>query len=468
MAPAKKLPRIIRNPGAKSIPGLKKKGYRKAGPKRGRNVYVLPGAKPKPNPKPTTPKVTDPYAAYADYPAFQDTLRLLDRDQQLHQGYVSDKVQPWLAQALTNLTGVNPAQPGIGPTLNQQYLSNVQGVVGGALDATAAATPMPFAPTTPGAITASPTAYMSTAAQEAAGGLKSSALQAAQTQAALGSMQANTVAQGLTYVLADYAKGLPSLYAQRRSEARAKMDQFILEFEEDKRRARVNESINAMNAQANIALGLANLGLDAADVQRRLDESAFDMQQASTPAGPAPYGFVQLPDGRYVRDPTVPAASSSGGGGGKGGGKNTSRRTPVQIRQSGGATIQILGPWAKKPKPMKGVTFEQATDGKWYGTRTRSGSGGSAGSGGGDKPENLRAELDKWYFDKIDQKFEPEAAVRRVGNWVLSRKGRFTRKDGTVNMDAIADLLVGVIGGPTIPEGVKNFLKQYIVNGRWR
>jgi hypothetical protein len=458
--------RVIKNPGAASIPGLKKKGYKKAGPKYGRNTYVKKApAAPRP-PRPEPPTI--PYSEYAKYPFAQRQLYALDQEQAAHQGYVGDRVAPWLAASLQGLTGVNPSQPGLNAQDQQQYLANVQGQVGGALNAAATAVPLNAPSLAPGGISASPTAFLSEAARTAAAQRSSAAIQQAQVQSQLNTLIPNTYAQGAVRALADYQAGLPGLYAQRRNEARNKIDEFILTFEENNRRARVQEAISAQNAQTNAAVSLGQLGLSARELEAELNAPAPEFP------GNLPRGFVAVPNDEggfdIERDPTVPAARAPGSGGGGGGGGNpTNRRTPVQIRQKLTATQQLLGPFPRRPKPVKGVSFEQATDGKWYGIRAKA-SGAAAGSGGANAPaqENLRQELDTWYFDKIDGKFDPPAATRRVGNWILARKGRFTR-NGKADRNAILGLLSGVIGGPTIPSGVAEFLDQHVrPDGRWK
>ena len=434
---AKGLPRIIRNPGAKSIPALKRKGYKLAGPKAGKRVYVRSVAKP---PKPrTTPSPglraptapPDPYAAYANYPSFRRQLEQVDRDQAHHELYLSDKVQPWVGQALTNLTGVDPTKPGINPTLQQQYLANIQGVVGGALGAAATATPMMPGATTPGGIVASPTAYLSQAAREGAAGQAAGHLQSAQSSAALQTLQPNLYSQGVVRQIADIAAGLPGLYAQRRNDMRNKFDEFILQFEEENRRARVNEGISAMNAQANIAISLGQLGLDAQDVQRRLSEANAEQTQAAAEASaPAPYGYFRDVDGSLVRDPSVPTATQGGGGGSKGTSTRDAKGRPkVPVLQEKG----YVGGWVKRPKSVPtGARVVQAANNRWYMLRP-----GTSGSGAkpkaGSKPFDVQKDLiysvNNGFIDDADQnvatgdllrflrKHQPQKPAAFVGWW---------------------------------------------------
>lgn len=477
--PRIKNPRIVRNPGAKSIAGLKKKGYKKAGAKHGRNTYVL--ARPK-APKPAAPKApkdpqtggaasapgrVDPYSEYAAYPWAQRQFKQIDRDQAAHQDYLSEKVQPWVGQALTNLTGVDPNAPGINPTLQQQYLANIQGVVGGALNSAATATPNMPGATTPGGIMASPTAYLSTAAREGAAARSAGLTQAAQSQAALNTLQPNLMAQGVVRQIADYAKGLPALYAERRNEARSKIDQFLLEFEEGNRRARVSESISAMNAQANIAISLGNLGLDAADTQRRLDEATAEQTAANAAAtGEVPYGFVRLPNGNIVRDPSVPTATSGGGGGGGG-------NKPLSASQ----ISSMNGKW-KRPKsspPKLGPGWKQPVwDSRtkaWYAKRA---------SGSGSKPAKkaTSAELQKevlGYYKPGDvggweERYEgnPEGAGKELAYWIRQKKPDFIVSGRKADLAKIRSVLAR-IGGRPAAEALSILVRGYIdANGNWK
>jgi hypothetical protein len=404
----------------------------------------------------------NPYYGLPDWA--QNQLRQIDADQKHHEQYVTGQVGPWLQGALTNLTGIDPSKPGINPTMQQQYLSNVQGVVGGALNAAASATPMNPASTMAGGLMGSPNAYLSSAAREGAAGRASGYLQAAQAQSALNTMMPNTQAQGYVYALADFAKGLPAVYAQQRSEKRVAIDQFRAEqemaqaemqfeqakFAEDMRHNRVQEATSATNAQTNAAIALGRLGLDASD-------QAYDNQPDPTVGAPAPYGYVRDVDGSLKRDPSVPSASASGGA------KKASTKgkyTPNQLKKEGFIAVpKGAGPaWTKNAV--------KATDGRYY---IKKGSGGKAG---GSTPkadtENLREKLDTFYFDKIDGKFEPEPAARRVANWILSRKGRFVKKNGQADAAAISRLLMEVIGG-SIPPLVGQLIANHVgPNGRWR
>ena len=376
-----------------------------------------------------------------------------------HQAYVTDKVMPWLSNSLNLLNAYNT-------DAQNTLLGGIQGA-SGAYGVSAALTPMNVASNAPGGAVVGPNSYLTDAGRQQALGTGNVATALANSQAALNKMQPVTLSQGYINALADRAAGLPLIYTKRLNEYAANVNQFIAEaqagaaeaaadqarweaeFTEKNRHNRVSEATSALNAQTNAAFQAARLGLSA-------DDQAFDQSQAlAGQSGEVPYGFVRLPNGDIVRDPSVPSASSASGGGKK---STKGTYTPNELKKQG-----FVGGWAVKPKGKVGASAVRATNGRWYAKP-----GKASTPTTGDAPENLRQELDKWYFGKVDGKYDPPAATRRVGNWILSRKKRFTRKDGTVNFDAIASLLVGVIGGSTIPAGVRDFLKAYIVNGRWR
>jgi hypothetical protein len=454
--------RALKPPKKKTTP---KNRYTSPQPPKRPVAGAAPGAAGAPGAAPVTANPLpgmNPYYGLPDWA--QNQLRQIDADQKHHEQYVTGQVGPWLQGALTNLTGIDPSKPGINPTMQQQYLSNVQGAVGGALNAAASATPMNPASTMAGGLMGSPNAYLSSAAREGAAGRASGYLQAAQAQSALNTMMPNTQAQGYVYALADFAKGLPAVYAQQRSEKRVAIDQFIAEqaqaqaemqfeqakFAEDMRHNRVTEATSATNAQTNAAIALGRLGLDASD-------QAYDNQPDPTVGAPAPYGYVRDVDGSLKRDPSVPAASASGS---KPKASTKGKYTPNQLKKEGFIAVpKGAGPaWTKNAV--------RATDGRYY---IKKGSGGKAG---GSTPkadtENLRENLDKFYFDKIDGKFEPEPAARRVANWILSRKGRFVKKNGQADAAAISRLLMEVIGG-SIPPLVGQLIANHVgPNGRWR
>lgn len=257
---------------------------------------------------PTAPAAIDPYA---NYPWAKSALDQIDKDQVAQQDYIANKVSPWLSQSLTNLTGVNPANPGINTTTQQQYLANVQGAVGGAMSAAQAAAPAGFTTTTPGGIGASPTSYLSGAAQVGAVGRSSSMLQGAQAQSALNTLQPNTQAQAYTYQLAATQAGLPALYAERRSAAKTKIDQYIFEFEAKQKQQDVANALASKTALASINLSLAQLGLSKEKLAYEMQKAANELAQAGQVAGP---GLVYNGSGGVINDPNVADVTNAGAG----------------------------------------------------------------------------------------------------------------------------------------------------------
>lgn len=446
------------------------------------------GRKPpgRPSPAPKPPEI--PYSEYAQYPFFQRSLIDLDRQQQAHQSYVSDKVSPWLAQALQGLTGVDPNQPGYNPAVQQQYLANVHGIVGGALNAAAGAVgPMPMS-STPGGIVASPTAYESDAARTAAAQRSSAAIQSAQAQSALNTLQPNTLAQGAVMALADYAKGLPGLYAQRRSEERSKIDRFIMEFEEEKRRADRNAAIQEMQARANIAIAYAELGMD-----RQKLEAELNRANQGLPEAPPGLVAVPTPDGgwEWRTDPTYQAP----GGGGSGGGTSTrdaQGRLRVPKLQEDGWT-RLPPRYIKNGQPRVNRQLFKVTrgaDGKWWIKRKDSGSGG-----GGSTPESPNKRMGQQEaIDALTKAYDPfgdsdtdtsisvrnqgkpKAAAQEVVRWVLDHKNSFvvgnTRR---VNRQMLQTVLQQAVRGNRQKRGsvlwhIFDILNRgYITpDGRWK
>jgi hypothetical protein len=461
--PRVRVPRGKKPPKRKTTPG--KIVYRTPKPPKQRGTMPSPVYKAPPTtPQHTGPVNPDPYARWREWApwAIQGASQI-KFDQRSHQAYVSDKVMPWLSNSLNLLNAYNT-------DAQNTMLGGIQGA-GGAYGVSAAMTPLNVSSNAPGGAVASPNSYLTQAGKDYALGTGNVATALANSQAALNKMQPVSLSQGYINALADRAAGLPALYSKRLSEYTANVEQFIgeaqaaaaeaaaeqaqweAEFTEKSRHNRVSEAISATNSQTNAAIQLGRLGLDASD-------QAFDNQpeppDPRVGAAPPP-GYYRDVDGRLVRIP------SSGASGGSGGGTST---RDARGRLKNPTSQGFVGGWKVKPKKLPAWAkggFTQGADGKWYVKR------GTTPSGSTPKvPENLRQELDKWYFSKVDGKYDPPAATRRVGNWILSRKKRFTRKDGSVNFDAIANLLVGVIGGSTVPAGVRDFLKPYVVNGRWK
>jgi hypothetical protein len=322
---------------------------------------------------PRGPIPIDPYARYREkYPWAWAQLTDIDRAQASHQQYAG-QVGDWLSKGLQGLTGIDPNQPGYNPAIQQQYMANVAGQVGGALNAAAVATPAQVAAPGMGGVVQGNNAFMGEAARTAAAQRSSAAIQMSQAQAAMNTMQSNTFAQGAMRAYADMQAGLPGLYATRRSEARMKIDQFIMQSEEEARHNRVTEAISAQNAQTNAALSFAQLGLkaddQAFDQTQDLSESASDQAARNTPA---PYGYQRDPaTGKLVRDPSVASASSAAPKAPKG------TYNVNELRKQG-----FIGGWKVKPKKApqgaKG-TFVKAANGTWW---IKAGTGtGTSGTG---------------------------------------------------------------------------------------
>lgn len=234
------------------------KAVKRGGGKGTGYVLVRNPAKPSTTPPAAAPPAAPdaPVDPYAKYPWATTQLAAIDKAGQQAQDYVANKVAPWLSQSLTNLTGVDPAKPGINKTMQDQHLGNVKGVVGGAMDAASVAAPATFAPTGAGVIAGSPTSYLVGAAQEGAAGRKSGMMQAAEAQTALNTLRPNTQAQAYTYQLAALQAGLPALYAERRAAARSKIDEFIQTFENRKSEYDRTLAVSKQNAETNAAMKL--------------------------------------------------------------------------------------------------------------------------------------------------------------------------------------------------------------------
>lgn len=460
MATKPTLPRIIRAPGPKSIPALKKKGYKQAGPKYGPSTFVLPksaaAAKPAAPAAPVSP-YEQQYGATAPWAI--PLLQQLDTDQAQHQQYVSQDVMPWLSQGLAALTGVDPSAPGYNPTIQQQYLSNIQGPVGNALNAAAAAQPAAVASTTPGGVTAAPNAYLGTAMGQYAAQRGGASIMEAQAQSALNTVQANTYAQGALRTMADYAAGLPATYVQKRNDLRSKIDQWVAEQElsktklaEEMRHNRVQEATSATNAETNAAIAFGNLGLKAED---QAVDNAPDM-------GPVPAGYVALPDGRYASDPSyVPPAGAKGSG-------SSTKYTRNWFLEKGWKKV----PATAGPKTKASAIKSADGSGMWLKPAT-----GSAAAKKVKAPSVLGQDLAKLYLgDDLDgyggwqNEFDgrPKEAGAQVVRYVLDNKASFMGANRAVNVRALQQVL-GRIPDTAVRDNVLDILDRgYIKNNVWR
>lgn len=372
-------------------------------------------ATPAPAPRPVAPITStgpapppNPYARFEGIPGAVDNLIGIDRAQNLHQDYVNKTVAPWLSAGLNGLAQFNK-------DAQNQYMGNVQGgAVGGAI------TPLGGQSAAPGGVVAGPNAYLTGAGQEYAQAQGSVAQQIAAYQGVMNKLQPTTLSQGYINSLADYAKGLPALYTERRSAYIDKLDGYLAQvaeaqaqaqadaqklaldqakFDEASRHNRVSESISATNASTNAAFQASRLGLSAQD-------QAFDQQgRLISASSPAPAGYVSVPDGRggakFVRDPNVPQATASGGSGSTAPSASRGQYVPNKLRKEG-----FVGGWKVKPKGVKGP-FVRATDGTYWRKPGSSSTGSTpktkAGSSGFDIQKDLTYSIEKDYIDDTDQ-----------------------------------------------------------------
>jgi hypothetical protein len=248
------------------------------------------------------PAPVDPYAYYRKHAPWGVLgFEQIDRDEKAHDGYVGGTVLPWFTQAMGALTGYQQGA-------QDKYVADVTGVVGGAYNAAAGATPQAPAPTTPGAIVSGPNAYLTGAGQEYARGMGGVVGAQAANQALLNKQRLGFESQGFVQSLADYAKGLPALYTQRRSDWTDKVTQTMADLQQEAAKAaetlrhhKVTEAISAQNAATSAAIGFGNLGISS-DKLTQVDP---------TIGAPAPYGYTRDVDGSLRRDPSIPTASSS-------------------------------------------------------------------------------------------------------------------------------------------------------------
>jgi hypothetical protein len=372
------------------------KGYKPKKPKQPKKpiVYRTP-AQPRRTAPALVPRVTspvpnaappvappDPYGRWREFaPWAIQGAEQIKADQAAHQGYVTDKVMPWLSNSLNLLNAYNT-------DAQNTMLGGIQGA-SGAYGVSAAMTPMNVASNAPGGAVVGPNSYLTQAGKDYALGTGNVATALANSQAALNKMQPVGLSQGYINALADKAAGLPLIYTKRLNDYTMQIEQFIgeaqaaaaeaqfeqakweAEFKEDARHNRVSEAISATNSQTNAAIQLGRLGLDASD-------QAFDNQpDAPDPrvgAAPPP-GYFRDVDGRLVRDPTVSASRGGGGGGNK-------PLTPASISSMNGRwkrpknSPPKLGPGWKQPVWDPGTKM-------WYAKR-------AAGAGSTKKPGKVK------------------------------------------------------------------------------
>jgi hypothetical protein len=488
-----RLPKVTKGvkkpgPGGRRRPGIAT-GRAKLGIEWTPKPPAAAGPSPVASPVTTRGVLPDPFAGnpYRGLPGYaQRDLRQIDSDQQFHQDYVNKTVAPWLSAALTGLAGFNTAAQS---NLNAQIQGN---------QAAAAITPTMTSATGPGGIVAGDNSYLTGAGQQYAAGMGKSAQDLAAYQTAMAKMQPTTLSQGYIAALADYAKGLPYIYSERRAQYIDKLNTYLAQVQSEQMKAqaeadkqaetvrhhKVQEATAALNANNGLIQGLARLGLDA---------SKFGADQAGRSVAastPAPKGYVAVPDGKggvtYKTDPTYVKP-----GGGSGGGVSPSvANKPLTKSQ----ISSMNGRWKgdKNSPPKLGAGWKQPVwdpgTKRWYAKR-------AAGGGSATTPKPLVKAMDQQsLINKLVSAYQPPTsgtgtsiAVRHAGDpkgaatelvrWILDRKNSFTKNGRTVDAAKLRAVLKAAVGGadPTKAHGgvqwwVLDILQRgYIdANGNWK
>lgn len=500
---AKKSKRIVWY-GANPPSAALRKKYKVGKPGSGlfKNTYVAfqkkrPPKKTPPAPPPAAPAATAAPAApagpapytgpYASLPEWARNYMLGYDGQALHhQAYVADKVLPWIGQALGNIGTFNQAA--------QDQLLNFYNQGAGNQIVGANAGPPNVAPVAPGAGPFSgDAAYALNAGKQALGAGSAITQQLGQYQTATAKMAPTPISQGVIKSLGDYAAGLPAMYAEKRNERLLQIQQFVEQqrqfdqrqaqaqsqfdqnmalaqarFEEDKRQygeqfayRQFNDSraaaISQLNAQNGLILGLGQLGLKGTELAAELQP----------PTGEVPYGYVQLPNGDYVRDPNVPQATDGGDGSGSGGGPEVDTRPFKQ--GTNGWFIQNGWVKVRNRKHLdalrkQGIQVQKSVDGSGVWFKPKSGSGEKPKPSPykitGDPNESFVA----WYQKNVDGKFSPTNARVPVSNWINFNRRFFTQSEqkGLVNEGKLIQFLERNIGdgGQGVPRLVVDYLRK--------
>jgi hypothetical protein len=429
--------------------------------KRGGNkgyVTILNPNYKAPAPK-APPPPPGPYDQYPDWAKNQ--LLQMDRDQQFHQSYVTDKVIPSVSTGLTNLNQ-------FATTAADQYIAQLQGASRGASNVAAGATPMSVSGG-PGGVVASPNAYQTQASSELSRSLGSAATAMGQHQAMLAKTSPAIQGQGILGNLAEYAKGLPLQYTTKRDERMAEIDQFLsemaqsqAEFEEKQRHNQVTEAISATNAEANAAIAFGRLGLDSS-------KEAYDQVQDQTAAGaPVPYGYLPNPTGGApLRDPTVPQATDGGSGGSGGGTEQGDKYTRSWFLEKGYKQV----PAKAGAKWQNSAIASVDGSGKWV---------KGAGTTSTKKPAkkrsafNLSEDLQKQWRpsdgEGVEYRFDndPVGGGKWLAQWIRENKPSFIVSGRKADIAKLKQVLA-TVGGRPAKEALSILVRGYIdANGNWK
>ena len=427
---------------------------------------------------------------YADLPEWARKVMLgIDSDFANHSKYVGfntdgsptgSGVASWLKSAME---GVNSMAGG----MLGQYQSNA-GNVADTVAQAAGASPMQVNSPLAGGVVSSPQAYdyigrsQGMAAQGQAIRAEADAY-ATQSRTNLG-----LASQGYLNSLADYAKGLPALYAEKRRGAREEIDKFLAEaeseaqqlaldaakLEETQRSNKADEAIRTLNARNGLITALVNSGIKIdANTLRAIDVAADNERQAASDRVRAEDVRADnaRADADLARRTAADAQRAQSGGGSVG-------RTAQWYRQRGytrpGGTVNV----GRINRQVWDVGRDNAGN-VWVkkrSTAAANGGGGAGGSGAGGAPAQVR---DLWpdfqtKYAEIGNKAASIPMSRRVDYvanqvvaWIVNKNRDFTKSGGAVDEAKIKTVIDKVIGKGNVYGRVFQLLMQNtkMVNG---
>lgn len=443
------------------------------------------GAVPKLTPPPApvvapAPGTNNGYTGpYAEYPEWaRRVLQGIDTDQTNHYAYLGYRevkdpvtgkvtyepngsgVSAWLKSAMDSVNTIAGGMLG-------DYTNNA-GNVADTVAQAAGATPMQVNSPLAGGIVSSPTAYdyigrsQGMAAQGQAIRAEADAY-ATQSRTNLG-----LASQGYLNSLADYARGLPAVYAEKRRGAREEIDKFLAEaeseaqqlaldaakFEETQRSNKADEAIRTLNARNGLITALVNAGVKIdANTLRAIDMAADNQRQQAADRVRAEDVRADntRADANLARQTRADAARAANGG--------TSGRTAAWYQQRGyvrpGGNVNV----GRIDRSRFREVGRDNTGQVWVLPKGASGGGGSAGSRttpSTPTPVNsLVQDLTTDYRNTIEvnRPQDPAGAASDVVKWIKSNRSAFTRPDGSVDMGKVLKVLNSSLGNDTSVAG---------------
>lgn len=365
------------------------------------------------------------------------------------------------------MSGVNQMAGG----MLEEYTNNA-GNVADTVAQAAGATPMQVNSPLAGGIVSSPQAYDYIGRSQGMAAQGQAIRSEADAYATQSRTNLGLASQGYLNSLADYAKGLPAVYAEKRRGAREEIDKFLAEaeseaqqlaldaakLEETQRSNKADEAIRTLNARNGLITALVNSGIKIdQNTLRAIDIAADNQRQAAADRVRAEDVRADnaRADADLARRTAADAQRAQSGGGSAG-------RTAQWYRQRGytrpGGNVNV----GRINRQVWDVGRDNAGN-VWVKKRsTAAANGGGGGSAGSRTTASTPTPVNSLVQDlatdyrntiEVNRPQDPAGAASDVVKWIKANRAAFTRPDGSVDMGKVLKVLNSSLGNDTSVAG---------------